>query len=259
MHVLIAALIFSLLLHFLAALSRWRFEPAAAIPSAALFEIFGLAPNRSVQSANTPTLHVLLASPDAARSANPKSIAVISAFSAASKVPAVQAHAVQVVRITKPTLADNARLASTPTAPKLVLESTPPIVKAPAGAPAALSINPPTAVSDAIDTGDPATVALEISAWLRGFLRYPRAAQRAGIEGRVLLRFKLHPDGSVSALTIAASSGAAILDNAALRLVNQAQPLPTPSGWQSDAIEIEVPVDFELQRLSNAGAQRLWR
>ncbi len=70
---------------------------------------------------------------------------------------------------------------------------------------------------------------------------YPRPARERGIEGVVLVRFRVLPSGEVQEVTIAKSSGAAILDEASVRTVQRAAPMPYVSGW------IEVPMVYELK------------
>ncbi len=70
---------------------------------------------------------------------------------------------------------------------------------------------------------------------------YPRLARERGIEGVVLVRFRVLPSGEVQEVNIAKSSGAAILDEASVRTVQRAAPMPYVSGW------IEVPMVYELK------------
>ncbi len=70
---------------------------------------------------------------------------------------------------------------------------------------------------------------------------YPRLARERGIEGVVLVRFRILPSGEVQEVNIARSSGAAILDEASVRTVQRAAPMPYVSGW------IEVPMVYELK------------
>lgn len=88
--------------------------------------------------------------------------------------------------------------------------------------------------------------ALKLERWLERHQRYPRAARRAGIEGVVQLQFVLTSEGRVEAANVRASSGAPVLDRAALELLQSAAPLPWPQGLEVAAIEVQVPVRFEL-------------
>jgi len=70
---------------------------------------------------------------------------------------------------------------------------------------------------------------------------YPRLARERGIEGEVRLRFKINSEGAVEKIEILESSGSEILDNASVRSVYQAAPMPAVSGW------IEMPMKYILK------------
>jgi len=59
---------------------------------------------------------------------------------------------------------------------------------------------------------------------------YPDAARRQGIQGTTDVRFRIGPDGMVSAVEIARSSGHALLDEASADAIRRAAPYPA-SGW----------------------------
>ncbi|MDA8098152.1 MAG: energy transducer TonB [Nitrospiraceae bacterium] len=71
---------------------------------------------------------------------------------------------------------------------------------------------------------------------------YPRLARERGIEGVVRLRFRVLPSGQVGPVAIVQSSGATILDEASVRTVRQAGPVPVVDGW------VEVPMVYTLSR-----------
>jgi TonB family protein len=70
---------------------------------------------------------------------------------------------------------------------------------------------------------------------------YPRLARERGIEGTVLVRFKVLPSGTVETVNVVRSSGASILDEASVTTVYRAAPLPFVSGW------VEVPMSYILK------------
>ena len=70
---------------------------------------------------------------------------------------------------------------------------------------------------------------------------YPRLARERGIEGTVLVRFRVQPSGMVETVRVVKSSGAAILDEASVRTIYQAGPMPYVNGW------IEVPMSYMLK------------
>ena len=70
--------------------------------------------------------------------------------------------------------------------------------------------------------------------------RYPRQARRTGVEGTVLIEFRLSRQGKVGGMKIVRSSGEEILDEVVPGILRAAQPLP----WVPGAIR--VPVSFKL-------------
>jgi TonB family protein len=70
---------------------------------------------------------------------------------------------------------------------------------------------------------------------------YPRLARERGIEGSVLVRFKVLPSGDVETVNVVRSSGVEILDEASVRTVYRAAPMPFVSGW------VEVPMSYVLK------------
>lgn len=70
---------------------------------------------------------------------------------------------------------------------------------------------------------------------------YPRAAIDAGLEGRAVLLLTLDATGRVMAVELAASSGHALLDDAALRAATRIGGLP------EGRRQVLLPVDFRLE------------
>lgn len=56
--------------------------------------------------------------------------------------------------------------------------------------------------------------------------RYPASARHSGIEGSVKISFRIRSDGSLDFVKILAGSGHDVLDQAALKAVREAAPLP---------------------------------
>lgn len=69
---------------------------------------------------------------------------------------------------------------------------------------------------------------------------YPRLARRRGIEGRVILAFRLSRTGSISTVKVVHSAGR-LLDKAALAALRRAAPLPYYPDW------VRLPVVFQLE------------
>ena len=70
---------------------------------------------------------------------------------------------------------------------------------------------------------------------------YPRMARERGIQGVVRVRFKLKPSGDVDRVEIASSSGYDVLDDASVKTVYRASPMPYVNGW------LEVPMTYVLK------------
>ncbi|NNG12124.1 MAG: energy transducer TonB, partial [Halobacteria archaeon] len=59
-----------------------------------------------------------------------------------------------------------------------------------------------------------------------GNLNYPDVARREGLSGKLLLDVALNPDGTVRNISVLRPSGHAVIDEAAIRIVNLAAPFP---------------------------------
>jgi protein TonB len=77
--------------------------------------------------------------------------------------------------------------------------------------------------------------------------RYPEAARKARIEGRVAIRFVLAADGSVRDLAVTRAARNDALNAAALEAVRQAVPFPRPPAnlFKKD-LALELTIVFEL-------------
>ncbi len=79
---------------------------------------------------------------------------------------------------------------------------------------------------------------------------YPYRARRRGLEGDVLLHFRIHPDGRIDAIHVRHSSGYAILDGAALAVIQEElnqhfRPFPPAMGRQP--LWVDVPIRYRLR------------
>jgi protein TonB len=78
--------------------------------------------------------------------------------------------------------------------------------------------------------------------------RYPAAAQARGEPGVVELAFSLDRQGRVTASRITRGSGSAALDQAALGLLQRAQPFPPPPAELPGAqVSLTVPIRFNIR------------
>jgi len=76
--------------------------------------------------------------------------------------------------------------------------------------------------------------------------RYPRSARRAGVSGRVRVRFHLSAGGILERVAVVASSGYESLDQAAVRAVREALPIRPPTGVDVGSSNMEIVINFNL-------------
>lgn len=75
---------------------------------------------------------------------------------------------------------------------------------------------------------------------------YPPAALRRRLEGTVTLEVRVDPHGHPAQIAIASSSGAELLDEAAIAAVRRWRFIPARLGQESVAGSVRVPVRFRL-------------
>ena len=85
---------------------------------------------------------------------------------------------------------------------------------------------------------------------LERYRRYPPDVRRAGQQGIAQIGFKVDSQGQVSDITLVASSGHALLDEAALSAIARANPVPPPPETLLDRapLQVRVPVSFFIKR-----------
>jgi len=82
---------------------------------------------------------------------------------------------------------------------------------------------------------------------MQRYQRYPRQARSRNITGTVHLSFTVDLDGKVTRVDVKKSSGSRLLDRACLRMLERAQPLPSPPPNMSvSELSLQVPVRFSL-------------
>ncbi len=87
----------------------------------------------------------------------------------------------------------------------------------------------------------------ELMAWLNQHKRYPREAKKEKQQGIVELQFTLLKDGTIIASSIKKGSGFALLDEAALTMLEKAAPLPPlPESMNREQITLVIPIEFSL-------------
>lgn len=77
--------------------------------------------------------------------------------------------------------------------------------------------------------------------------KYPRVAQRKGIEGTALFEIWLDEQGQLTKLLLITSSGAKILDDAAQKAIEQWRFNPHSENGQSMPSRVRIPVRFSLE------------
>lgn len=76
---------------------------------------------------------------------------------------------------------------------------------------------------------------------------YPLAARRRNIEGQVLLRAEIRPDGSCSQVEIKQASPHESLNQAALEAVKKWRFIPATQDGRNVTAWVEIPIKFKLQ------------
>ena len=107
---------------------------------------------------------------------------------------------------------------------------------------------------EAVPTAPPAPKAEEPITEPNGFAgylnnpppAYPKAAQRLGMQGRVLLRVHVLANGQVAAVEVRQSSGKTLLDEAAMAAVRSWTFAPAKRGNTPVDAWTQVPIDFKL-------------
>jgi protein TonB len=87
----------------------------------------------------------------------------------------------------------------------------------------------------------------KLAAHLRRFRTFPAEAREKGISGTAIVRFTVASSGAVTAASLAKSSGAGILDQAAVAMVRRASPFPPMPAGLGSSLTVNVPVRFDLR------------
>jgi len=78
--------------------------------------------------------------------------------------------------------------------------------------------------------------------------RYPSEAAKNGVKGRVVVRFLIKTDGKVSEVKIIQSSGSALLDQEAIRIIKKSSGKWIPGKVKGKSVNsyVQIPITFEL-------------
>lgn len=95
-----------------------------------------------------------------------------------------------------------------------------------------------------------------MSQFLGATIKYPESAKKDSIEGKVLVEFVVHTNGSISDVTLLKSSGSQILDDEAIRVV-KAMPNMIPAKKDGKPVNTKfvLPFNFKLSNKSTASVE----
>jgi len=133
--------------------------------------------------------------------------------------------------------------------------AAPTVQPAPVAAPVPPIAPPPQAVAlkkePSVPSVEPRLLQIygqSISKEIKRYQKYPLVAQRRGWEGTAEVLLQIAADGKVTSITLAKSSGRAVLDEEALNMVRRASPLPqAPQNLRGRELTVTVPIVFKLQ------------
>jgi protein TonB len=141
-------------------------------------------------------------------------------------------------------------------APPRIAVVAPPAVAAPVAASpvVAVAVQAPVAETVAAAPPPPPPPVVEKVTEPRGYAgylsnpapEYPVAAQKRGLEGQVLLKVHVLPSGKPDDVTVARSSGHAVLDDAALKAVMRWVFEPARRGQTAIEGWVQVPLNFRI-------------
>lgn len=101
-------------------------------------------------------------------------------------------------------------------------------------------------VAQAVET--PASWRRSVIAHLGRHKRYPREARSKRMEGEAAVQFIIDRAGRIQEAKILRSSGSPVLDQAALDLLDRAQPLPAlPSSVSASRVQLVAPIRYRLR------------
>jgi protein TonB len=118
--------------------------------------------------------------------------------------------------------------------------------EAPAPAPPVPAAQAPAAPAPAAAASSTAWQG-SVGSWLRSHKTYPDAARRNAEQGRVVVRFTVQHDGTVTAVTLLRSSGSAALDDAAQALLRGAHLPPFPTEMPQEQQTVSLGISYTLE------------
>ncbi|MCG8426157.1 MAG: TonB family protein [Chromatiales bacterium] len=92
-------------------------------------------------------------------------------------------------------------------------------------------------------------ITLWLEQQLRHHFRYPRLAQRRGLQGTVTLQFTVQRDGLIDEIVVLTSSGHGILDRNARKTLEQIGRVTVQQAQAIDrALELKLPITYRLEK-----------
>jgi protein TonB len=86
--------------------------------------------------------------------------------------------------------------------------------------------------------------------WLAQYKVYPKDALKRKEEGKAYVSFTIHRDGRVTQPVLERSSGFAALDEAAMRMLRNASPVPPlPAAYRLDEARLTMPIGYSISFL----------
>jgi TonB family protein len=119
--------------------------------------------------------------------------------------------------------------------------------------------NAPASPGDApvpLETQDPRFQAYfsKVREKIKATWTYPSAAGERGIEGEVVVEFRIAKDGHLESTDVRRSSGAPILDEYSIRAVQTAAPFPpVPDDVAKDTLTIDSTFRYSLRSVAPRG------
>jgi len=102
----------------------------------------------------------------------------------------------------------------------------------------------PAPPANRMSSASPASWEAQVMAHLEHHRRYPAAARARRQQGVAYVTFRMNRAGQVLSSRVSRSSGAGVLDRAALDTLKRAQPLPAIPDDRPDEMELTVQVEF---------------
>jgi protein TonB len=109
------------------------------------------------------------------------------------------------------------------------------------------SAAPPAAASEATRAALNTTYHARVARHLVRFKRFPPGVSHARSTGRVVVSFRLTPEGRVTSVHLVEGSGVMAFDAEAMEMIRRADPFPRPLSAHRDDLSFTIPVAYRLR------------